>query len=78
VLEDIDVDWSGQEGEPVQIKGGRIYINGKGEFRWNADSPTGAERSRRRLDGLTEWNLSCAELIARTPPQEDSIHIAGI
>jgi outer membrane lipoprotein-sorting protein len=39
VLADVDVDWSGGESEPAQIKGGRIYINDKGEFRLNADSP---------------------------------------
>jgi outer membrane lipoprotein-sorting protein len=39
VLADVDVDWSGGESEPARIKGGRIYINDKGEFRLNADSP---------------------------------------
>ena len=42
-----------------------------------SESDSGAERSR-RLYGRPELNLSCAELIAQPPPQEDSIHIAGI
>ncbi|HWM28672.1 MAG TPA: outer-membrane lipoprotein carrier protein LolA [Woeseiaceae bacterium] len=39
VLADVDVDLFGGDSEPVQIKGGRIYINDKGEFRLNAESP---------------------------------------
>jgi len=50
VLAEVDVDWSGGASEAAQIKGGRIYINGKGEFRLNADSP--AQRTV-LLDGNT-------------------------
>jgi outer membrane lipoprotein-sorting protein len=39
VLADVQVDWSGGESESGQIRGGRIYINDKGDFRLNADSP---------------------------------------
>ena len=40
VLAEVDVDWTGTDGAPEQIKSGRIYINSRGEFRLNAQTPT--------------------------------------
>lgn len=40
VLAEVAVDWSGSEAEALKVDSGRMYINGKGQFRLNGESPT--------------------------------------
>jgi len=39
VLADVDVNLSGAEDDTMQIESGRIYVNPRGEFRMNAETP---------------------------------------
>jgi outer membrane lipoprotein-sorting protein len=39
ILAEIDIEWTGEAQNTDRIKNGRIYINNRGEFRVNVDTP---------------------------------------
>ena len=62
VLAEVVVDWSGPEADALKVESGRIYINGRGQFRLNGESP--AKRTI-LLDGKTLYHYDPQANVAK-------------
>jgi outer membrane lipoprotein-sorting protein len=62
VLAEVVVDWSGPEADALKVQSGRIYINGRGQFRLNGESP--AKRTV-LLDGQTLYHYDPQANVAK-------------
>ena len=62
VLAEVVVDWSGPEADALKVESGRIYINGRGQFRLNGESP--AKRTI-LLDGKTFYHYDPQANVAK-------------